>query len=227
MKALSLKRVRPALMAAALVTLWASLLISQTAAPDTPAGRQLARWLATFNGGDRTARQEFYKEHWAYTPNQNFYEDLLDQTGGLELLRIEESTPTRTIAIARQIDGDAVARLTLEVEADVPHRILRFTSRRSSARSMKASRSLFGFGVSGSWARAGETASARAIAPASFRRRDKRNLRRFGQAGSRFRRAARQAGSSFDCTGPGRATPVPGFARAGLRPACCVLCARC
>jgi CubicO group peptidase (beta-lactamase class C family) len=128
MNPLSLKRVRPALMAAALVTLSAGVLPAQTTAPGTPSGSQLVQWLAAFNAGDRGARQQFYKDHWAYSPNQNFYEDLLDQTGGFELLRIEESTPTRTIAIARQIDGDAVARLTLEVEPDAPHRIVRFTS---------------------------------------------------------------------------------------------------
>jgi len=111
--------------AAIVVGLSASLLLAQ--APG-PAASQLARWLALFNGEDRAARQQFYKEHWAYSPNQNFYEDLHDQTGGFELLRVEESTATRTVALARQADGDALSRLTFEVEAEAPHRVVRFTA---------------------------------------------------------------------------------------------------
>src|SRR5688572_32599821 len=97
------------------------------AVPDTPAGRQLTRWLAVFNAEDRAARQQFYKEQWAYSPNQGFYEDLHDQSGGFELLRIEQSTPARIVALAKQVDSDAVARLTFQVEEEAPHRIGAFT----------------------------------------------------------------------------------------------------
>jgi CubicO group peptidase (beta-lactamase class C family) len=107
------------------VVMWALQLaqLSNTVVPNTPAGQQLTRWLAVFNAEDRAARQQFYKEHWAYTPNQGFYEDLHDQSGGFELLRIEQSTPARIVALAKQVDSDAVARLTFQVEEEAPHRI--------------------------------------------------------------------------------------------------------
>ena len=101
--------------------------VAQSPAPDTVSGRQLAQWLAAFNA-DSAAREPFYRDRWAYRPNPRFYEDLREQTGGFELLKVEESTATRTVAIARQIDSDAVSRLTFEVEPDDPHRVVRFTA---------------------------------------------------------------------------------------------------
>jgi CubicO group peptidase (beta-lactamase class C family) len=120
--------VRRALVSAFAAACLTAGVLAQAPAPDTVAGRQLRAWLAVFNGADRAARQQFYKDHWAYTPNQNFYEDLLQQTGGFELIRIEESTGTRSIALARQIDADALSRLTFEVEPEAPNRIVRFTA---------------------------------------------------------------------------------------------------
>lgn len=131
-EAVTTSRMRTAVVSAlAAVGVCAATLVAQTpsaAAPDTPAGRQLARWLAEFNDGDRVARQQFYRDHWAYTPNQAFYEDLQQQSGGFELLRIEQSTPTRIVALAKQVDSDAVARLTFQVDEEAPHRVGLFTA---------------------------------------------------------------------------------------------------
>ena len=102
--------------------------VAQAQLPDTPAARQLARWLETFNQGDRDARQRFVTEQWPSRSNQNVDQDLAlrAQTGGFILLRVEESTTTRTAALAQERDSDTVARLTLEVEEAAPHRIVRF-----------------------------------------------------------------------------------------------------
>ena len=113
--------------AAVVACLSSSGAVAQSPAPDTVSGRQLAQWLAAFNA-DSAAREPFYRDRWAYRPNPRFYEDLREQTGGFELLKVEESTATRTVAIARQIDSDAVSRLTFEVEPDDPHRVVRFTA---------------------------------------------------------------------------------------------------
>jgi CubicO group peptidase (beta-lactamase class C family) len=104
------------------------MLTAQASLPDTPSARQLARWLATFNAADREARQQFVREHWPSRPNQSVDQDMAfrDQTGGFDLLRVEESTPTRTIVLATERDSDTVARLTIEVEPAEPHHILRF-----------------------------------------------------------------------------------------------------
>jgi CubicO group peptidase (beta-lactamase class C family) len=106
----------------------AGLVSAQQPQTDTPATRQLARWLESFNAANRDARQRFVAEHWPSRPNQNVDQDLAfrEQTGGFDLIRIEESTPTRTVALAAERDSDTVARLTIEVEADTPHRIMRF-----------------------------------------------------------------------------------------------------
>jgi D-alanyl-D-alanine carboxypeptidase len=120
-------RMRIALVCGATVAaLCVSALVAQSSLPDTPSGRRLGQWLRIFNADDRAARAQFYREHWAYTPNQNFYQDLYEQTGGFELLRVEESTVARTIALAKQVDSDVVARLTFEVEPAEPYRIVRF-----------------------------------------------------------------------------------------------------
>jgi len=101
---------------------------AQESAPDTPSARTLSRWLVVFNAPDREGRQVFFQERWAYRPNQTFYEELREQTGGFELLRVEESTSTRTIAIAKHVDSDAVARITFEIEPAEPYRIVRFAA---------------------------------------------------------------------------------------------------
>ena len=77
--------------------------VAQAQLPDTPAARQLARWLETFNQGDRDARQRFVTEQWPSRSNQNVDQDLAlrAQTGGFILLRVEESTTTRTAALAQ------------------------------------------------------------------------------------------------------------------------------
>jgi CubicO group peptidase (beta-lactamase class C family) len=113
--------------AAVVASLYSSGAVAQSPAPDTVSSRQLAQWLAAFNVGDGAARESFYRDRWAYRPNQRFYEDLRAQTGGFELLKVEESTATRIVAIARQLDSDAVSRLMFEVEPDEPHRVVRFT----------------------------------------------------------------------------------------------------
>ena len=102
--------------------------VVQAQLPDTPAARQLARWLETFNQGDRDARQRFVSEQWPSRPNQNVDQDLAlrARTGGFILLRVEESTSTRTAVLVQERDSDAVARLTIEVEEAAPHRIIRF-----------------------------------------------------------------------------------------------------
>jgi D-alanyl-D-alanine carboxypeptidase len=116
------------LLAAVSAGLCAGMLAAQAQLPDTPAGRQLARWLETFNQGDREARQRFVSEQWPSRPNQNVDQDLAfrAQTGGFDLIRVEESTMTRASVLAQERASDTLARLTMEVEAAEPHRIVRF-----------------------------------------------------------------------------------------------------
>lgn len=92
---------------------------------ETPAARQLSRWLETFNAGDREAREQFLRAHWPSRPLQSVAQDLAfrEQTGGFELLRIEEATATRATALVEERASDTVARLVVDVEAAEPHHI--------------------------------------------------------------------------------------------------------
>jgi D-alanyl-D-alanine carboxypeptidase len=46
-------------------------------------------------------------------------------TGGFEIRKVEESGPTRFRCLAEERDSDELARFTLEVEPDEPHRVVR------------------------------------------------------------------------------------------------------
>lgn len=105
----------------------AGVLAAQAPPPDTPAVRQLARWLETFNAGDRDAWQRFINEHFPSSPNQSIDRDLdfRVRTGGLDLVTVEKATTTEATALLKERDSDASgARLTLAVEAQEPHRIV-------------------------------------------------------------------------------------------------------
>ena len=72
------------LVAGTAAALFVGLLSAQQAPADTPATRQLARWLESFNAANRDVRQRFVAEHWPTRPNQNVDQDLAfrEQTGG-------------------------------------------------------------------------------------------------------------------------------------------------
>jgi D-alanyl-D-alanine carboxypeptidase len=66
--------------------------------------------------------------HWGFA--RATVSELIDQemefraqTGGLELIKVEESVPAKLIALVQERDSDQFARLTMEVETTEPHRI--------------------------------------------------------------------------------------------------------
>ena len=90
-----------------------------------PAAEQQAKgWLAAFNSGDRAAFKEFLEKN---RPSGVEHLDGLmgfrAQTGGFDLMKTEESTPTRYAALVKEKDSDQFARIEVEVEPDAPHRI--------------------------------------------------------------------------------------------------------
>jgi D-alanyl-D-alanine carboxypeptidase len=98
-------------------------------APETvPAAEEQAKgWLAAFNSGDRAALQEFLQRN---RPSDVEHIDGLmgfrERTGGFDLIKTEESTPTRFAALVKEKESDQFARFELEVEPDAPHRITQF-----------------------------------------------------------------------------------------------------
>jgi D-alanyl-D-alanine carboxypeptidase len=101
-----------------------ALCFAQTEFPDTPAGHQAAAWLQAFNSGDREKLHAFLQKN---LPDRAEH---MDQemgfraiTGGFDLKKVEESTPTRLLAIVQERNSDQMARLTVEVDAAESHRL--------------------------------------------------------------------------------------------------------
>ena len=99
---------------------------AQTAFPDTPSGKQAKAWLDAFNAGDTAKYKEFVTNNFP-TRAQRADQDagFREMTGGFELKKVEESTPTKTVALVQERLSDQFARLTIEVEAAEPYKITR------------------------------------------------------------------------------------------------------
>jgi D-alanyl-D-alanine carboxypeptidase len=104
---------------------------AQATWPDTPAGRQLAGWVAAFNasGGDTLSR--YLAEHAPGVTGQPMLEatpgtaGFRAQTGGFSLQKVESSTPSRLVALMQERGSDQIARFTIEVAPTPPHHIVR------------------------------------------------------------------------------------------------------
>ncbi len=102
--------------------------------PATPAGRQAAAWLDTFNTGNRDSLKNFLSKNFPSRAEDVDQEmGFREMTGGFDLRKVEESTPTKLTALVQERTSDQFARLVLEVEGKEPHQIisldLRVTSR--------------------------------------------------------------------------------------------------
>jgi D-alanyl-D-alanine carboxypeptidase len=103
------------------------VLLAQAPVPATVAVEQLHRWLDVFNAGDREGWQRFLAQFTAPPPGPYVDQHLAlrQQTGGFELVRIENASATRAVAVVRERDAEGTgARVTLELEAAPPRRIV-------------------------------------------------------------------------------------------------------
>ena len=99
---------------------------AQTDFPDTPSGKQAKAWLNAFNAGDLEKYKEFARNNFP-TRVQSADRDagFREMTGGFDLRKVEESTPTKTVALVQERLSDQFARMTIEVGAAAPHQITR------------------------------------------------------------------------------------------------------
>jgi len=98
--------------------------------PDTPAAHQCAAWLNAFDGTDREAYGAFLEKNLPSRAGHLDQEwNFRQRTGGFDLKKVEESTPTKLVALLQERGSDQFARLTLEVDAGEPHVITRFEVR--------------------------------------------------------------------------------------------------
>jgi len=92
--------------------------------PATPAGEQFSAWLRAFNSADRPELERVLKRF--KNPSEQEVEGVLGfrkMTGGFELRKIEESTPTRLCGLLQERNSDQFARFVMVVEPNSPHLI--------------------------------------------------------------------------------------------------------
>src|SRR5262245_14787732 len=91
--------------------------------PDTPAGRQFSGWIRALNSGDRATMQQFIDRSMPGQPVERGLA-VRNQTGGLDVKKVEESSATRIVVLAQE-RGPAkqFVRITLDVTTAAPDRI--------------------------------------------------------------------------------------------------------
>ncbi len=118
--------------ALAFVLMFRTLLTSfpsaaQAPQAESPASRQLAAWLASYDGADWNAYLQFLQKSCVSPPGPMLRDAMFrDRIGGFDLRKIENETPTTVTVLLQEHTSDRFARLTLEVEATEPHRIVSF-----------------------------------------------------------------------------------------------------
>ncbi len=99
---------------------------AQAQFPDTPAGNQAKAWLEAFNTGDADKYKEFLRKSFpSRLQNADREIGFRERTGGFELKKVEESTPTKLVALVQERISDQFARMSVEVEAGEQHQITR------------------------------------------------------------------------------------------------------
>jgi CubicO group peptidase (beta-lactamase class C family) len=95
--------------------------------PDTLAAKQLQAWLAAYNSGDRATIQAFVEKVMRQGTPSDFAEQAIqirNQLGGLDFQKVEESTELRFVAPAQARAAGQLVRISVEVDASEPHRIV-------------------------------------------------------------------------------------------------------
>src|SRR5687767_9685824 len=116
------------LLAAAILLFIAPACLAQTQFPDTPAGNQAKAWLEVFNAGDAEKHKEFLRTN---APSRLERADremgLREMSGGFDVKKVEESTPTKIVALVQERTSDQLVRFTVEVDASEQHQITRLS----------------------------------------------------------------------------------------------------
>lgn len=87
--------------------------------PDTPAGHAMADFVAAFNAGDRASLEAFSAKYHRNRPVDGLL-DFREQTGGIDVLKIESSTPGEIRAFVRAKESDMVLRYVAKVDPTDP-----------------------------------------------------------------------------------------------------------
>src|SRR4051794_41704694 len=75
--------------------------------PETPAGNQARGWLEVFNAGDVEKRREFLQKNYPSRLERFDREtEMRRATGGFDVRKVEESTPTKIVLLIEERIGD-------------------------------------------------------------------------------------------------------------------------
>ncbi len=99
---------------------------AQTSTPQGVAAKRLVQLVELFDVNDWKAFHAVYVASFVSVPpdvplGREFFRH---RTGGLDLRKLEEDTPTQATMLVQEHNSDQFARLSLEVEPDEPHRIV-------------------------------------------------------------------------------------------------------
>ena len=87
---------------------------AQAKIPDTPAGQQLSAWLENFNKADRDAYKSFLDKNYPSGADDLDRDMRFRQmTGGFEIKKVKDSTPTKIDVFVQERASDQFALLTL------------------------------------------------------------------------------------------------------------------
>jgi D-alanyl-D-alanine carboxypeptidase len=95
------------------------------------AERQFKAWLSAFNSADRDTiaayRDQAFAKDLPDWPPVDDEREFAEQTGGFELIKIEDNAPTKLTAIVKERGSDQFGRASFEVDAAAPHTVRKFS----------------------------------------------------------------------------------------------------
>src|SRR5690349_17736307 len=112
---------------AALLFFFNGACFAQSQLPDTPAANQAKGWLEVFNAGDVEKRRALLQKNYPSRLERFDREtEMRRGTGGFDVVKVAESTPTKIVLLIQERLGDQIAQFTVEVEPAPPHAIKQF-----------------------------------------------------------------------------------------------------
>jgi CubicO group peptidase (beta-lactamase class C family) len=122
-----MKLINHSLVVAALLLFINGACVAQSPLPDTPASNQAKGWLEAFNSADVEKRRSFLQKNYPSRLERFDREtEMRRTTGGFDVVRVAESTPTKIVLLIHERLGDQIAQFTVEVEPAPPHAIKQF-----------------------------------------------------------------------------------------------------
>ncbi|MGI9360623.1 MAG: serine hydrolase domain-containing protein [Parasphingorhabdus sp.] len=110
-----------------LILMFSALLLS-AASPKWEAEQAFDEWLIAFNANDAEALVAFSEKRLGYS-DITYFLDIRDESGGLDLVKIERNQPHRFIATMREREAEMSRRVTVELEEIGSGKLKKLTTR--------------------------------------------------------------------------------------------------